>query len=180
MFFPTSTNAKLHFFFLGDDDLDIHTDEKWRRYLFSPEFRAKANTYGLETAFVPGGTLQKADRHQSCTRLFLLEKGIASGCLDCFFLKTDGDLTCKIDSWIGDTFIPNSKEQFETSKVFSRRLETIDELSVWMPNDAKSLLFKQYGKNALKAAYVNPKLGGHSWIWGFLAGLVSPTPVSLG
>ncbi len=162
-------------FVLGDDDLDIHTDLKWRTYLFSPEFRVKANEFGLETSFIPGASLQKANCHQSCTRFFLKEKTIASGCLDCFFLKKDGDATMKIDSWIGDTFVPNPKEQFLTDDVYSRRLEMIDELAVWMPYNPKALLFKQYGKNALSAAYVNPKLGGHSWIWAFLAGLVKPT-----
>ncbi len=159
-----------------DDDLDIHTDLQFREYLFSENFRAKANEAGLETAFLAGVTLQKADRHSSAVRLFLKEKGISSGTLDIFFLQRQGDKVVKIDSWLNNTFVPNAKEQFNQRDVYPRRLITVDGIELYMPANGTNLLHQQYGKSVLECAKIAPRVGSHKFAFQFLQELWKSTP----
>lgn len=162
-----------------DDDIDIHTELGHREYLFSPKFRAAANEFGLETSFLPSANLNHADKHGAAVRLYLKEKGLASGTLDIFFLKQEGDKIVKIDGWLNGVFIPSSKESWSPMDVYPRKKQIIDGLEVYLPKNGIALAKKQYSDSCMNVCKVGPKILSHKFPMQFLRLVWQPSPSQL-
>jgi LicD family protein len=158
----------------NDDDLDIHVGLANRDFMFGNVFREKAREHGLETQFLAGTTLSRADRHGSAVRLQLLNGGEQETC-DVFFLQQEGDTVYKVDGWLGTTFVYNSKEQFAAKDVYPRKVVVIDGLAVCLPQNPHALLYKQYGADVLKCMKTRPRLISHAFPMRFLEALWKPT-----
>jgi hypothetical protein len=150
-----------------DDDVDLAVDFCHRDFLFSPEFKAEAENFGLEPRFLAGTTKLRSDRHGAALRLQLLGLECFETC-DVFFLEREGSLIYKVDGWLNGKLIKNAKEQFHSDDVYPRKLITVDEMQVYVPNNPKALLIKQYGLEVLEVAKIRPRLISHSFPMRFL------------
>jgi hypothetical protein len=151
-----------------DDDIDIHTEICNREYLFGPNFRQKANEFGLETVFLLGASLARADRHGAAVRLQHLTDGDDETC-DVFFLQREVNQVCKIDSWLNGSFIKNSKEQWYAEDIYPRQTIEMDYgLTINVPANGRALLVKQYGNDVFKCAKIRPKVISHAFPERFL------------
>jgi phosphorylcholine metabolism protein LicD len=157
-----------------DDDIDLAVDFKHRDYLFSPAFHDEAKKVGLQTRFLAFTSLTRADRHGAALRLQLLDSKTSETC-DVFFLMQEELKTYKIDGWNDSTLVKNSKEQFNTSDVYPRRLIKVDDLEVYVPQNPRALLTQQYGENVFKVAMIRPRLISHSFPMQFLRLLWVPS-----
>jgi hypothetical protein len=157
----------------NDDDLDIHVEFSHRDFMFGPKFRDTAKEYGLETQFLAGTSLNRADRHGAAVRLQLLD-GEQETC-DIFFLKQEGDIVFKVDGWLKENLAFNSKEQFPAKDVYPRKIVSMDGLTLCLPCNPHSLLFKQYGPDVMHCAKMRPRLVSHAFPMRFLEVLWRPS-----
>jgi hypothetical protein len=156
-----------------DDDLDIATEIANRNFMFSPEFKKTAADYGLQTQFLAGTTLERADRHGAAVRLQLLNSTGQETC-DVFFIKQDGPVVYKVDGWLKENLVYNGKEQFSANDVYPRKIIEMDGLIVCLPNNPMNLLVKQYGNDVMTHAKIRPRLISHAFPMKFLQALWLP------
>jgi hypothetical protein len=146
-----------------DDDVDICVDWEHRAFLFSADFSQAAAEVGLDTRYLAGNNVQRADVNGAAVRLQLSGTKTHETC-DIFFWKKEDDGTvCKVDSWLNAQHILNSKERFEYKDVYPRHRAIVDDMSILLPNNPQALLVKQYGKDVLTTARVRPKMMSHAF-----------------
>jgi len=150
-----------------DDDIDLAVNLEHREFLFSKEFQEHASKFGLDTRFLAGTTLKRADRHGAALRLQLNDSNSMETC-DVFFLSVSKEGVFKIDGWNDMVLQKNVKEQFRYEDVFPRQHKQIDGLDVSLPNNPKALLLQQYGPEVFHTAKIRPRLISHAFPMQFL------------
>ena len=127
-----------------DDDLDAHTHEKNKKFMYTPEFRNILNKHGLETLFMLGST-EEFSYYKGGLRIKMLE--YLNPVMDIFFVTTVSEnKISKIENWIGDDFMLNHRETWDKDDIFPIKEQKIDDLQIMMPNDPHKVLSKQYSE----------------------------------
>ena len=127
-----------------DDDLDAHTSEKNKKFMYTPEFRNILNKHGLETLFMLGSS-EEFSYYKGGLRIKMLEH--LNPVMDIFFVTTLSDnKISKIENWIGEDFILNHNETWNKEDIFPIREEKIDDLPIKLPNNPHNVLAKQYSE----------------------------------
>ena len=128
-----------------DDDLDAHTHEKHKKFMFTPEFRNTLNKHGLETLFMLGST-EDFSYYKGGLRIKMLEH--LNPVMDIFFVTDVSDnKISKIENWVGDDFMLNFNETWQKEDIYPIKNETIDGLPIKLPNNPHNVLAKQYSPN---------------------------------
>ena len=126
-----------------DDDLDAHTHEKNKKFMYTPEFRNILNKHGLETLFMLGST-EEFSYYKGGLRIKMLEH--LNPVMDIFFVTTISNKVSKIENWIGEDFMLNHRETWDRDDIFPVKEHKIDDLPIMMPNDPHKVLSKQYSE----------------------------------
>lgn len=125
-----------------DDDLDVHTHEKHKKFMHTPEFRNILNKHGLETLFMMGSN-EDFSYYKGGVRIKMLEH--LNPVMDIFFvLETSGNKISKIENWIGEDFMLNFNENWSKEDILPVKQEMIDGLPMKLPNNPHNVLSKQY------------------------------------
>ena len=127
-----------------DDDLDAHTSEKHKKFMYTPEFRNILNKHSLETLFMIGST-EEFSYYKGGLRIKMLEH--LNPVMDIFFVTTVSEnKISKIENWIGDDFILNHNETWDKEDIYPIREKNIDDLPIKLPNNPHKVLSKQYSE----------------------------------
>lgn len=158
-----------------DDDLDAHTPEKNRVFMWGKDFARLAKAHGLDVKTLGVANLQNATREGAAIRLHL--KGKASPAYDMFFEspvqgKKDKDgmqIWSKIDSWKNGKFSFNAKETWREDDIFPIQRKIIDDLPIMLPAKPDVLLKTQYGDKVMEGNVVLDVRVQHNWAHKFLS-----------
>lgn len=127
-----------------DDDLDIHTNEKYKKFMYTAEFRNILNKHGLETLFMIGST-EDFSYYKGGLRIKMLEH--LNPVMDVFFVTSVSEnKISKIENWVGEDFILNHKETWNKDDIFPIKEQKLDDLPIKMPNNPHNVLSKQYSE----------------------------------
>ena len=133
-----------------DDDVDFHTEDRNREYMFTKEFRDKIKPYGIEAIYMIG-TSPEYTFYKGGVRIKLI--GHENPVLDIFFVKKDGEKIKKIENWNKDKIEYNTKEQWPPEEIYPITEKNIDGLKVNLPNMPEQVLKRQYGDGVMKKIY---------------------------
>ena len=133
-----------------DDDIDLHTTDENRSYMFSKNFKKELEKVGLEVLIMEGLT-EKKSHYKGGIRLRM--KNFKNPVMDVFFVEKGEKITKKIENWDHENYEYNDKETWENETVFPIKSEYIDGLPVNIPQKAEKMLNLQYGNNWDKTMY---------------------------
>lgn len=135
-----------------DDDIDVHTSEKNKSFMFTDNFREKLKDFGIEPIYMIGMS-EDFSFYKGGVRLKLIEK--SNPVLDIFFVREVGERVIKIENWGGKNkeVVFNEKENWEKSEIYPIQEKEIDGLKVKIPNKPLEVLKRQYGKNVMNVMY---------------------------
>jgi hypothetical protein len=144
-----------------DDDLDLHVDIGFRKYLFGDEFANKAHEFDLECIFLPGSGPHQATKEGAACRL--RRRGDITPVCDIFFTYTRNGVVRKIDSWReSDRFSFSAVEQWDANDMFPVVERQIDGLNLKLPTNPEKILIQQYGPKCLTECVSRSTLISHN------------------
>ena len=137
-----------------DDDIDVHTHAYNRLFMFTEKFKEEVKKHDLQCIYMRGMT---KDFSYYKGGIRLREKGKKNPVMDVFFVEqVDGKMK-KIENWYGKNISYNNNETWEVNDILNVKKEKIDDMEVYMPNNADKILKKQYGNNYDKVMYCGEK-----------------------
>jgi hypothetical protein len=154
-----------------DDDIDIHTFDKNRKFLFSAEFQNACNEKGIEAIKMRIANTDVATKEGAAVRLRKI--GTLHPVLDIFFEKEHDDGTFqKIDSWNHDSTVLAKREHWDRDWVLPLQTKEIDGMQVWLPNKPTEMIHKQYSEKALNRSVGRNLMISHGFPYVVLRNLV--------
>ena len=136
-----------------DDDIDIHTKEENRKFMFDKKFKIELEKVGVEPIYMVGLT-EDFSFYKGGVRLKLIGKN--NPVMDIFFVEEISDRVVKIENWDkNNKFRYNEKENWHRDEIFPIKEKVIDDMKVPMPNKPLEVLKAQYGKDVMNKMYGN-------------------------
>lgn len=164
-----------------DDDIDMHTQYRFKEYMFSTKFADLCHQHDLEIIQLVGQGKDFALREGAAVRLRM--RNTQMPVCDIFFEtekttnagekknNNNGEtMWGKLDGWNGQKLTFNKKEEWPKSHLFPIRKLEVDGMSLSVPNKYNDILTYQYGKNVNnEMVYVDPMFS-HQIPYRFLFG----------
>jgi len=135
-----------------DDDLDMHTDIKNKKYMFSEEFKEDLKKYNIEVIYLIGMNY-KFSYYKGGIRLREIDN--YNPVMDIFFVEEKDDYVKKIENWHKNKYSYNKKEVWHKEDFYPIQTKMIDGMEIKMPKKPEVVLSKQYGEDFNDKMYCN-------------------------
>lgn len=135
-----------------DDDIDMHTDIKNKKYMFSEQFKEDLKAYNLEVIYLIGMNA-KFSYYKGGIRLREIDN--YNPVMDIFFVEEKDNYVRKIENWNKKGYTYNKKEIWPTTNFYPIQSKVIDDMEVKLPKNPEKILSKQYGDDYNEKMYCN-------------------------
>jgi hypothetical protein len=135
-----------------DDDLDMHTDIKNKKYMFSDQFKEDLKKYNLEVIYLRGMNYNFS-YYKGGIRLREIDN--YNPVMDIFFVEEKENQVRKIENWKKERYTYNKKEVWHKNDFYPIQTKMIDDIEVKIPKNPEKILTKQYGPDFNDKMYCN-------------------------